>query len=88
MNGIAIAPEGQVIVVALACLSLVLLVLAGWLGRWTLWVVGWTIAILALAAVFVFRAPADGDGPEPERESTLIGMSTAEERGVGGGALA
>ncbi|HUE76870.1 MAG TPA: hypothetical protein VMM83_02935 [Longimicrobiales bacterium] len=86
MNGVAMTTEGQVIVLALACLSLILLVLAGWLGRWSLWVVGWTVAMLALAAVLVFREPADVNEPEPERESTLIGMNAAEERRMDPGA--
>lgn len=57
MNGLAIAPDAFLPLAILAVLSLGLLVVAGWLGRWPLWVAGWTVAAVALSVAFFFRDP-------------------------------
>lgn len=58
MTGIGIAPDAYLLVGALSGISLLLLVVAGWLGRWPLWVAGWCVAVAALAVAFFFRDPA------------------------------
>lgn len=57
MNGLTIAADAFLPLAVLAGLSLGLLIVAGWLGRWPLWVAGWTVAALALAVAFFFRDP-------------------------------
>lgn len=57
MNGITIASDAYLSLALLAGGSLILLVVAGWMGRWPLWVAGWTVAALALAVAFFFRDP-------------------------------
>ena len=57
MNGLAIAPDAFLPLAVLAVLAVGLLVVAGWLGRWPLWVAGWTVAAVALSVAFFFRDP-------------------------------
>lgn len=57
MTGIAIAADGYIFIAALAAASAVLLMLGTSLGRWWLWVGGWSLAVAALAVAFFFRDP-------------------------------
>lgn len=57
MSWIGIASDAFVPLLVLVVVALGLLLLAGWRGRWALWVAGWSVAALALAVAFFFRDP-------------------------------
>ena len=57
MNGLQIASDAFLPIVVLAGVSLALLIVAGRMGRWPLWVAGWAVAAMALAVAFFFRDP-------------------------------
>ncbi|HUG39882.1 MAG TPA: phosphatidylserine decarboxylase [Longimicrobiales bacterium] len=75
MNGLAIAADAFLPIAVLCSLSLVLLVLASWLGRWSLWVGGWSLAAAALVVAFFFRDPE-----RPGERGSALYLSPADGR--------
>lgn len=57
MNGLAIARDAHLLLAVLALVSILLLALGSWRGRWAFWVAGWSVGAAALAVAFFFRDP-------------------------------
>lgn len=58
MTGPGIAADAVPLLLGLSAVALALFILGSWLGRWSVWAVGYGFAILALATAFFFRDPA------------------------------
>jgi hypothetical protein len=59
---------GHGLVLALAALALVTFGVVLWVGRWSLWVLGYVLAVLAFALFLVQREGWAGPGVEAEAE--------------------
>ena len=57
MTGLGIAADAFPLLGALTASALLLFLLATWLGRWPLWVVGYVVTLLVVAGAFFFRDP-------------------------------
>ena len=57
MNAATAAPPSLVFVLVLGAAALLVLVLASWLGRWPLWVLGYLLMVAAVIASFGAVSP-------------------------------
>lgn len=57
MTGLTILPTGIGLCIGLGLVSLALLALASWRGRWGLWVLGYLLTVAMLVTVFLYRSP-------------------------------
>lgn len=78
MSGLGIAGDALPLLAALTGLALLLMGIAAWRGRWTLWLAGYSIAVLVLLVAFFFRDPVRGGERGPS-----IFLSPADGRVVG-----
>ena len=77
MSGLGLAPGAAATVTPLAVASLLLIAAAILTGRWPVWVAGLLVAVVTVAAAFLYRDP-----PTPRDGSAVVVLAPADGRVV------